>query len=143
MGVEGIESVLAGARKGLRRVTAVEAERAVRRGARLVDTRPEHQRVADGEIPGAIVVERNQLEWRLDPRCPHRVPEAASHDIHWIVVCDEGYSSSLAAASLQLLGLDRATDLIGGFRSWRASGLPIVRPARPTPPRGPGNHGLA
>ena len=83
-----------------------------RNGARLVDTRPQFQRQADGEIPGAIVIERNHLEWRLDPTSAGRIPEATDHDIAWIVLCDEGYSSSLAAASLQRLGLRNATDVI-------------------------------
>jgi rhodanese-related sulfurtransferase len=136
---EGIDDLLDRVRRRLVRLTAVEAHRAVRQGARLVDTRPEFQRDADGEIPGAIVVERNHLEWRLDPRCPYRIREAVSHNVHWIVVCDEGYSSSLAAMSLKFVGLGRATDLIGGFRSWRASGLPVVRPSRPALPRSPGS----
>jgi rhodanese-related sulfurtransferase len=101
---------------------------AVERGALLVDTRPEWQRRADGEIPGALVIERNHLEWRLDPASDARIPQAVDHDVEVIVVCSEGYSSSLAAASLQDLGLHRATDLVGGFHAWRAAGLP-VRPA--------------
>ncbi|GAA4557048.1 rhodanese-like domain-containing protein [Planotetraspora kaengkrachanensis] len=134
----GIDHVLARARRGLQRLTAVQAHHAVRRGALIVDTRPEFQRAADGEIPEGIVVERNHLEWRLDPLSPHRIQEAAAHDIHWIVLCDEGYSSSLAAASLRLLGLARATDVIGGFQSWRTSGLPVVHSSVPTSPRRPG-----
>ena len=93
----------------------------------LVDTRPEWQRRAEGEIPGALLIERNQLEWRLDPTSDARIPEAADHDVEVIVVCSEGYSSSLAAASLQDLGLHRATDLVGGFQAWRAAGLPVTR----------------
>jgi rhodanese-related sulfurtransferase len=100
-------------------VTAVEE-----RGALLVDTRPEWQRREDGEIPGALVIERNHIEWRLDPTSDARIPEAVDHDVEVIVVCSEGYASSLAAASLQDLGLHRATDLIGGFRAWREAGLP-------------------
>ena len=76
-------------------------------------------------IPGALVIERNHLEWRLDPASDARIPEAVGHDIEVIVVCDEGYSSSLAAASLQDLGLHRATDLDGGFQAWKAAGLPV------------------
>ena len=81
--------------------------------------------------PGALVIERNHLEWRLDPASDARIPQATDHDVTWIVVCSEGYSSSLAAASLQDLGLRNATDLDGGFRAWKAAGLP-VRVRRPT-----------
>ncbi len=127
--------LLAAARSGLRRLSPVEAMRAVQRGAVLVDTRPEWQRRADGDIPGAVVVERNHLEWRCDPASPDRVPEATDHAVAWIVCCDEGFSSSLAAASLQALGLHRATDVIGGFRAWRAQGLPVTRPPGTARPR--------
>jgi rhodanese-related sulfurtransferase len=121
----GIDDLLAAARARLARVTPSEAARAVEeRGALLVDTRPEWQRRDEGEIPGALVIERNHLEWRLDPTSDARIPEAVDHDVEIIVVCSEGYSSSLAAASLQDLGLHRATDLDGGFRAWRAAGLP-------------------
>lgn len=82
-----------------------------------MDTRPEYQRRADGDIPGAVVVERNQLEWRPDPDSLSRVPEAEHDRIRWIVICDEGYSSSLAAASLREIGLVNVTDVIGGSRS--------------------------
>src|SRR5262245_37323175 len=105
-----------------------EAARAFADGALLVDTRPVAQRTEQGEIPGALMIERNVLEWRLDPTSSARIPEVSDHDALVIVVCAEGYSSSLAAASLQDLGLHRATDLIGGFLAWRAAGLP-VRPA--------------
>ena len=127
--------MLNGARARLRRLTPEQAWSAVGEGAVLVDVRPEFQRLADGEIPGAIVVERVHLEWRCDPSSEARIPEAVNHDVRWIVICDEGYSSSLAAASLQAIGLRRATDVIDGFRAWRAAGLPIVRPDRPTLPR--------
>jgi len=121
-----IDEVLADARARLQRVTPEEASRAIaERSALLVDTRPEWQRRAEGEVPGAILVERNHLEWRLDPTSEARIPEAVDHDIEIIVMCSEGYSSSLAAASLQDLGLHRATDLIGGFVAWRAAGLPV------------------
>jgi rhodanese-related sulfurtransferase len=121
-----IDRLLAEARRNLMRLKPHDAAEAVRAGARLVDTRPEYQRRADGDIPGAIVIERNHLEWRLDPRSDARIPEAAHHHIRWIVICDEGYSSSLAAASLQALGLVHATDVIGGFQEWRAAGLPVT-----------------
>ena len=95
-------------------------------GALLVDTRPQWQRDDDGALPGALVIERNHLEWRLDPASDARIPQATDHDVTWIVVCSEGYSSSLAAASLQDLGLRNATDLDGGFRAWKAAGLPVA-----------------
>jgi rhodanese-related sulfurtransferase len=123
------------ARAGLRRLTPHQAAAALADGALLVDTRPEFQRRADGDVPGAIVIERNQLEWRCDPAGEARIPEAADRDVAWIVLCDEGCSSSLAAASLQAIGCRRATDVIGGFQAWRAAGLPVSRPARPVPPR--------
>ena len=123
-----IDDVLAEARARLSRVTPQEAARAVEeRAALLVDTRPEWQRRDDGEIPGALLIERNHLEWRLDPTSDARIPEAVDHDVEVIVVCSEGYASSLAAASLQELGLHRATDLDGGFQAWRAAGLPTQR----------------
>jgi rhodanese-related sulfurtransferase len=131
-----ISRVLRDARAGLVRLTGRQAWEAAQRGeALLVDTRPEFQRRADGELPGAIVIERVHLEWRCDPMSPARIPEAADHDVWWVILCDEGYSSSLAAASLQALGLHRATDVIDGFRAWRAGGLPILRPPEPIPPR--------
>src|SRR6266550_2959631 len=120
-----VDEVLATARARLRRVAPHEAAAAVERGALLVDTRPVQQRRDDGEIPGALLIERNHLEWRLDPTSDARIPEAVDHDVEIIVVCSEGYSSSLAAASLQDLGLHRATDVIGGFQAWRAAGLPV------------------
>jgi rhodanese-related sulfurtransferase len=123
-----IDDVLALARVRLRRLHPVDAAEAVRNGARLVDTRPQWQRVAGGEIPGAFIIERNHLEWRLDPASSARIPEATDHDVRWIVICDEGYSSSLAAASLQSLGLRNATDVIGGFQAWKRAGLPVRLP---------------
>lgn len=133
-----IDRLLKEARAGLRRLLPAEAWEAAGRGALIVDTRPEFQRRAAGEVPGAVVVERNHLEWRLDPTCEARIPEATSHEIRWIVICAEGYSSSLAAAVLRQLGLLNATDVIGGFDAWVEAGLPVLRPARPTLPRGPG-----
>jgi rhodanese-related sulfurtransferase len=120
-----IDDLLTDARARLERVTPEEAAKAVdERDALLVDTRPEWQRREEGEIPGALLIERNHIEWRLDPASDARIPEAVDHDVEVIVVCSEGYASSLAAASLQDLGLHRATDLIGGFRAWREAGLP-------------------
>jgi rhodanese-related sulfurtransferase len=130
-----VGELLAEARSGLHRLSPAEAMRAIQRGAILVDTRPEWQRRADGDIPGAVVVERNHLEWRCDPASPDRVAEATDHAVAWIVCCDEGFSSSLAAASLQALGLRRATDVIGGFRAWRAAGLPVTPPPGTARPR--------
>jgi rhodanese-related sulfurtransferase len=130
-----IDDLLLEARGGLARLDPVAAFRATHGGAVLIDTRPEWQRRADGEIPGAIVIERNHLEWRCDPSSPARVAEAADHQVTWIICCDEGYSSSLAAASLQALGLSNATDVTGGFQAWRAAGLPVARPAQPSRPR--------
>jgi rhodanese-related sulfurtransferase len=105
-------------------VNAEEAQRAHAGGALVVDIRPVEKRRAEGRIPGAVIVDRNVLEWRLDPASPHRIPEAVDHDVHVIVVCSEGYQSSLAAATLQDLGLHRATDLTGGAQAWIAAGLP-------------------
>jgi len=123
--VTTVDDLLARARAGLERVTALEATAAVDGGALLVDIRPDAQRRREGEIPGALLIERNVLEWRLDPASSARIPEATGHDVPVIVVCSEGYASSLAAAALQELGLRHATDLIGGFRAWRDAGLPV------------------
>ena len=121
----GVDRLLGRARAGLARLTPQQALQAQVDGALLVDTRPRAQRVADGELPGARVLERTVLEWRLDPLSSARVPEARA-GLHVVVVCQEGYSSSLAAAALQDVGLARATDLVGGFLAWRAAGLPVV-----------------
>jgi rhodanese-related sulfurtransferase len=117
------------------RLPAPRASAEILGGAVLVDIRPEFQRRAGGEIPGAIVIERVHLEWRCDPTSVGRVPEAVDYDMRWIVICDEGYSSLLAAVSLRAVGLRRATDVIDGFGAWRSAGLPVVRPAAPTVPR--------
>ena len=125
-----IEQVLAAARARLRRLSPDEAYGAmVKTEATLVDIRPVGQRAIEGSIAGALVVERNVLEWRLDPASNARLPIATDHDIQVIVFCSEGYSSSLAATALQDLGLHRATDMIGGFQAWKAMGLPIVPPS--------------
>ncbi|GAA0473217.1 hypothetical protein Ade02nite_86630 [Paractinoplanes deccanensis] len=123
----GITEILANARARLTRVTPQEAQAALTRGAVLVDIRPAAQRAEHGEIPGAVVIERNVLEWRLDPRSDARLPFARSYDLEVIVTCQEGYTSSLAAAALQDLGLHRATDLAGGYAAWRAAGLPTTK----------------
>ena len=126
----GVDELLDRVREDLDRIEAREAHDAARAGeALLVDIRYAALRERDGLIPGALVVERNELEWRLDPQGSHRAPEATSHDLRVVVICNEGYASSLAAASLRQLGLHRATDLIGGFQAWRADGLPVTGPA--------------
>ncbi len=102
-------------------------------GGLLVDTRPAAQRAEFGEIPGALVIERNLLEWRLDPTSPHRHPAVTGPDQHVVVICQAGYASSLAAASLRQLGLTNATDLIGGFEAWAQAGLPIAGPSTASP----------
>lgn len=124
---EGIDELLDRVRLGLDRVEADEAYTAATAGdALLVDIRYAALRERDGLIPGALVVERNELEWRLDPQGSHRAAEATSHDLRVVVVCNEGYASSLAAISLRQLGLHRATDLVGGFQAWKAAGLPVA-----------------
>ncbi|WP_435798328.1 rhodanese-like domain-containing protein [Streptomyces antibioticus] len=123
----GIDELLERVRAGYTRVEAREAYDAAGSGeALLVDIRYAALRERDGLIPGALVVERNELEWRLDPQGSHRVPEATGHDLRIVVICNEGYASSLAAASLHGLGLHRATDLVGGFQAWKAAGLPVT-----------------
>ncbi|MDN3021261.1 rhodanese-like domain-containing protein [Streptomyces sp. S.PB5] len=122
----GIDELLERVREGYDRIEAQEAYEAARLGeALLVDIRYAALRERDGLVPGALVVERNELEWRLDPHGSHRAPEATSHDLRVVVICNEGYASSLAADSLHRLGLHRATDLVGGFQAWRAAGLPV------------------
>jgi rhodanese-related sulfurtransferase len=121
----GVDELLERVRAGYDRIGPHEASAAAADGALLVDIRYAALRERDGLIPGALIVERNELEWRLDPQGSHRAPEAVSHDLQVVVVCNEGYASSLAVESLRQLGLHRATDLIGGFQAWRAAGLPI------------------
>lgn len=128
-----IDTILDEARSRLRRLPPHEARSAWQRGALLIDIRPEAQRRREGEISGALLLERNVLEWRLDPTSPDRIPEVASHTQELILVCQEGYASSLAAASLQDLGLVNATDLDGGIAAWAAAGLPF-RPGRSARP---------
>ncbi|MFJ4918272.1 rhodanese-like domain-containing protein [Streptomyces sp. NPDC088725] len=123
----GIDELLDRVREDLDRVGPREAYEAAADGALLVDIRYAELRDRDGLIPGALVVERNELEWRLDPQGSHRAAEATGHDLRVVVVCNEGYASSLAAVSLRQLGLHRATDLVGGFQAWKAEGLPVTR----------------
>jgi rhodanese-related sulfurtransferase len=125
--MSSIDRLLEEARRDWARLEPAEAAEAMRDGALLIDTRPAAQRERDGEISGAIVVDRNVLEWRLDPTSPHRIPEITDHDQTVIVICNEGYSSSLSAATLHRLGLPRATDVIGGFQAWLSSGLPVCK----------------
>jgi rhodanese-related sulfurtransferase len=115
-----IDRLLDRARQGLDRVLPEQLEAEMAAGALVVDTRPVEQRTRDGEMPGAVVIDRNVLEWRLDPTCPFRSDLGLGPDSRVIVVCHEGYSSSLAAATLQELGLPRATDLVGGHQAWLA-----------------------
>ena len=122
------------ARAGLVRLSPHEVAAAASGGALLVDIRPAAQRRAHGGIPGAVVIERTVLEWRLDPTSPNRVAEVTDHDRHVVVICQQGYSSSLAAASLQQLGLHRATDLAGGADAWVAAGLPLTDGSEPAVP---------
>jgi rhodanese-related sulfurtransferase len=119
----GIAELLREARSELARLTPQQAYEAQLAGAVVVDIRPQANRDAEGSLTGAVVVERTVLEWRLDPASDARLP-IASYDLHVIVVCNEGYSSSLAAATLQRLGVRRATDMDGGYRAWKAAGLP-------------------
>lgn len=127
-GSRGIDEILVAARARLHRLGPVEAYRAQRNGALLVDIRPQAQRQAEGGLPGSLIVERNVLEWRFDPRSDARLPVADRYDLPIVVVCSAGYTSSLAAAALQDLGLWRATDLAGGFLAWREAGLPTDLP---------------
>jgi rhodanese-related sulfurtransferase len=125
-----IDELLAAARAGLRRLEPAAALTAVRDGALLVDIRPLEERRREGDVPGAVVIGRNVLEWRLDPASARHVPEARPAPVV-VVLCREGFQSSLAAATLQHLGL-RATDVVGGFEAWRAAGLPVVDCCGPT-----------
>ena len=118
--------MLAEARAALKRLGPEQAHAATRQGALLIDIRSESQLASDGSIPGAIPIPRNVLEWRLDPASGHRHPLAPALDDHVIVVCNEGYQSSLVAATLRQLGFSRATDVDGGFQAWRAAGLPVT-----------------
>lgn len=130
----GIDELLERVRAGLDRIDARTAHEAYEAGdALLVDTRYAALRERDGLVPGALIVERNELEWRLDPLGSHRAPQADSHDLRVVVFCNEGYASSLAAASLRQLGLHRATDVIGGFQAWKEAGLPVLLPATAAP----------
>ncbi|HKS49243.1 MAG TPA: rhodanese-like domain-containing protein [Amycolatopsis sp.] len=125
-----VDEMLAAARSTLDRVGPAGARELQAEGALIVDIRPVANRAAEGEIPGSVPIERIHLEWRLDPAGDHRLPEVHA-ELPVVIVCNEGYASSLAAADLRRLGLRRATDLDGGYRAWLAAGLP-TRPG-PTP----------
>jgi rhodanese-related sulfurtransferase len=133
-GARSIEDLLAVARTRIARVTPHEAVDRIAAGALLVDIRPAAQRRQEGEVPGTLVIERNVLEWRFDPSSDARLPEATGYDLEVIVICSEGYTSSLAADALRSLGLWRSADVIGGFRAWAAAGLPTT--GVPTADRG-------
>ena len=125
-----IDELLAAARNGLCRLPPTQAQAAMRLGAALIDIRGDSRIARDGTIPGALVIARNVLEWRLDPGSQHRHPEAPGLGDRVILLCDEGYQSSLAAATLQQLGFACATDVDGGFHAWREAGLPVILPGR-------------
>jgi rhodanese-related sulfurtransferase len=127
----GVEALLAEARSSLERLGPYAAADEMEHGAMLVDIRPESQRERDGHVPGAVVVPRNVLEWRCDPASEWRDERISDPAARLIVMCDEGYQSSLAAAVLQRLGLPLATDLDGGFQGWRGAGLPVDTEDRP------------
>ena len=117
-----IDVMLANARSQLSRLQPHEVTAALKRGALLVDICPERQRQHEGQVPGALVIERNVLEWRCDPTSDARLPCAVDDEVEWVVLCSEGYTSSLAAAALRNLGLHRATDVIGGYQALRDIG---------------------
>ena len=121
-----IDELLAQARERLVRVEPAEARAALGRGALMIDIRSESQRAADGVVPGTIWFARNVLEWRCDPDCDAYDERVGGLDRHVILMCDGGYQSSLAAVTLQQLGFESATDLVGGFQAWRDAGLPVA-----------------
>jgi rhodanese-related sulfurtransferase len=129
--LSGVDRLLARARLGLRRVDPHQAKQIVDDGGLLIDIRPAAQRAEFGEVPGALIVERNNLEWRLDPGGSHRIPEAENPDRPVVIICQEGYASSLAAASLIGVGRTAVTDLDGGFVAWKQAGLPTTPGSRP------------
>ena len=127
--VRSIDDLLAEVRTRIDRYEPVEAAERMAAGALLVDTRSAALRAEQGAVPGALVVERNVLEWRLDPRSEWRLPEITGPDVEILVICAEGYSSSLVADTLRTLGLARSADVIGGVRAWSEAGLPVERGA--------------
>jgi rhodanese-related sulfurtransferase len=125
-GSRTIDELLEQVRGRIDRVEPAEAACRLAAGALLIDTRPVEQRDRDGEVPGAVVVDRNVLEWRLDPASPYRIPDMTGYDLEVIVLCNQGYSSSLVVDTLRTLGLRRAVDIVGGFEAWAALGLPVA-----------------
>jgi rhodanese-related sulfurtransferase len=120
-----VDDLLAEARRCLDRLDPARASEAIGHGALLIDIRAESQRAADGVVPGSTFVARNVLEWRCDPTSAYRDPDIDGRRQQLIIMCNEGYQSSLAAATLHELGLTTTTDLAGGFQAWRAAGLPV------------------
>jgi rhodanese-related sulfurtransferase len=118
-----VDHILSAARSRLCRLDARQVPAALKRGAVLVDIRPQQQREREGAVPAALVIERNVLEWRCDPTSDARLPQAVGDDVEWVVLCSEGYTSSLAAAALQDLGLYRSTDIVGGYWALRNTGV--------------------
>ena len=138
-GDSSISRLLEDSRRGLDRVDPAALAAVAAGGALIVDIRPVEQRRRDGELPGAVVVDRNVLEWRLDPSSPHRLPLADDPERRVVLVCNEGYASSLAAHTLQQLGLRNATDLVGGYQAWLAevaAATDLTDPAGTTTPPG-------
>ncbi len=123
-----IDQLLARVRSRIDRISPEQAAARLAAGALLIDTRPWEQRSRDGAVPGAVVVDRNVLEWRLDPASPDRLAQVTGYGMEIVVLCHEGYSSSLVADTLRTLGLTRTVDVIGGFVAWVAAGLPVVSP---------------
>ncbi len=136
-----IDALLVAARAGMDRVAPRDVAAELDAGALLVDIRPVEQRERDGELPGAVVIDRNVLEWRLDPTSDHRLPQVTGPDQRVIIVCNEGYSSSLAAATLRQLGLPAATDVVGGFQALAASHVPDCEGRAESSEDGAANHG--
>ena len=126
-----VDDLLTSARQRIQRLDPHETAAACRRGALLIDIRPTIQRRWEGEVPGALVVERNVLEWRVDPASAHRLAQITDHDREIVVMCSEGYASSLVAATLVDLGFTSAADLAGGFQAWAKAGLPVRNARRP------------
>ena len=118
-----VDDLLATARAKLDRISAADVPAAIERGAVLVDIRPAALRAEEGEVGRAVVIERNYLEWRCDPTSDARIPEATGDDVEWLILCSEGYTSSLAAAALVDLGLHRATDVAGGYQALKSAGV--------------------
>jgi rhodanese-related sulfurtransferase len=137
-GAQSVDEMLASARSRLTRVTPAQAFGELGSGAMLIDIRPAAQRAGAGEIPGSVVIERNHLEWRLDPSSDARLPWVTGYDLRPIVICEEGYTSSLAAAALLDLGLSRATDVTGGYLAWQQEDLPTAPAAERTVQIAPG-----